>query len=409
MRNIGCPNCGALQSLGDQGGSRISRCVVCKSPLERTSGRSVTGAFACAASVLVLLIPANLLPFLTTSVLGVSRHSRLASSASAMWKDGWPLLTILIGLFIVLLPILRFGLLTVVLGALQFDRRPPWLGRAFRFANGLQQWAMLDVFLLGLWVAYARLAGTISVTLGAGALCFIAAAILSLFSRATLDKEAVWRRIGGDNDLPAGAAANSCGACELIVSATPHKQDCPRCGAGITPRELDSVARATALTLAGLIFYIPANLYPSATLPIGLTPTRYNVLQGVIDLAQAHLIGLALLVFTASFLIPFLKLAGISYCLYSVMSRSGRHLVFKTRVYRIVEEIGRWSMVDPFVIACFVPVMQYNSLIYGRAEPAAPAFATVVVLTMIAARSFDPRLMWDAAIRPTATASRSMA
>ena len=74
--------------------------------------------------------------------------------------------------------------------------------------------------------------------------------------------------------------------------------------------------------------------------------------------------------------------------------------MFKTRVYRLIEEIGRWSMVDPFVIACFVPVMQYNALIYGRAEPAAPAFATVVVLTMIAARAFDPRLMWDVAMRP---------
>jgi paraquat-inducible protein A len=409
VRDIGCPNCGALQSLGDQGGSRVSRCVMCRSPLERTAGRSLTAAFACAASVLVLLIPANLLPFLTTSVLGVSRHSRLISSASAMWKDGWPLLTILIGLFIVVLPILRFGLLTAVLGALELNRRPPWLGRAFRLANGLQQWAMLDVFLLGLWVAYARLAGTISVVLGDGALCFIAAALLSLFSRATLDKAAVWRRIGPDNDLAHGVAASSCGACDLIVPATPHRQDCPRCGAGITAREPDSIARATALTFAGLIFYIPANLYPIATLPIGLTPTRYNVLQGVIDLAQAHLIGLALLVFTASFLIPFLKLAGISYCLFSVLSRSGRHLVFKTRVYRIVEEIGRWSMVDPFVIACFVPVMQYNSLIYGRAEPAAPAFATVVVLTMIAARAFDPRLMWDAALRPRPSASRSLA
>jgi len=71
--------------------------------------------------------------------------------------------------------------------------------------------------------------------------------------------------------------------------------------------------------------------------------------------------------------------------------------VLKTRVYKIVEEIGRWSMVDPFVIACFVPVMQYNNFIYGRAEPAAPAFAAVVILTMIAARTFDPRLMWDAA------------
>ena len=147
------------------------------------------------------------------------------------------------------------------------------------------------------------------------------------------------------------------------------------------------------------MFYIPANLYPIATLPIGLTPTRYTVLEGVIDLAKAGLLGLALLVFTASFAIPFLKLIGLSYCLSSILRKSPRRLVLKTRIYRVVEEIGRWSMVDPFVIACFVPVMHYNNLIYGRAEAAAPAFATVVVLTMIAARMFDPRVMWDVAAR----------
>ena len=78
------------------------------------------------------------------------------------------------------------------------------------------------------------------------------------------------------------------------------------------------------------------------------------------------------------------------------MTRSRRRLVLKTRVYRVVEEIGSWSMVDPFVIGCFVPVMHYNALIYGRAEPAAVPFTAVVVLTVISAKTFDPRLMWDA-------------
>jgi len=403
---MGCANCGALQQLRAGAGFSLASCSVCRSPLERPTGRSLPAALACASSVLLLLIPANLFPFLTTSVLGVSRHSRLISSAAAMWKDGWPLLAIVIGLFVVVLPIVRFALLTAVLGSLQFGLRPAWLGPAFRWGNGLQQWAMPDVFLLGLWVAYARLSATISVDLGGGAFCFIAAGGLSLLTRATLDRSAVWRRIGPDLDLPAEAAVSSCLSCDLVVSADHEGRGCPRCGARIASREPDSVARATALTLAGLIFYIPANLYPIATLPIGLTPTRYNVLQGVIDLSQAGLFGLALLVFCASFAIPFLKLAGLSYCLISVFRRSTRRLVFKTRVYRVVEEVGRWSMVDPFVIACFVPGMQYNALIYGRAEPAAPAFATVGVLTMIAARAFDPRLMWDAALRPRSAPRR---
>ncbi len=361
-------------------------------------GKSLSASLACASAVLLLLIPANLLPFLTTSILGVSRHSMLASSARAMWTDGWALLSLMIGLFVVVLPLARFALLTAVLGCLRASLRPAWLGRAFRWANGLQQWAMADVFLLGLWVAYARLSATVSVEVGVGAWCFIAAAILSMVTRATLDRAAVWRCIMPDGEPPAGAAC-SCLACDYLVPAGGEGDGCPRCGAVIHARERDSMTWTIALTLAGVLLYIPANVLPIATLPIGLHPTRYNVLEGVIDLAQANLWGLALLVFCASFAIPILKLAGLSYCVASVIRRSNRRLALKTRVYGVVEEIGRWSMVDPFVIACFVPVMQYNAIIYGRAEAAAPAFASVVVLTMIAARAFDPRLMWDAALR----------
>ena len=161
-----------------------------------------------------------------------------------------------------------------------------------------------------------------------------------------------------------------------------------------------TVIATMALTLGAALLYLPANIFPIATLPIGLTPTKYTVLEGVKDLLAANLYGLAALVFTASFAIPFAKLAGLSVCIAAVL-RPPRMagLKWRTRLYRLVEEIGRWSMVDPFVIACFVPVTQYNSLIYGRAETAAPFFTAVVVLTMIAADQFDPRLMWDAARR----------
>ena len=394
---MGCPNCGALQTLSPQSGAAAATCGVCRSVLERSNGKSVTAALACAAATLLLLLPANLLPFLTSSALGVSRQSVLGSGALFMWTDGWPWLSIAIGLFVVAFPVARFSLLTAVLAALRFGARPAWLGRAFRWANDLEHWAMSDVFLLALWVAYARLSATITVQLQTGAICFIAVGVLSLVTRALLNRAAVWREIRADAVLPPGVAACSCLACDLVAPVSALGAPCERCGAKLSARETDSIAWTLALTAAGLILYIPANVFAIATIPIGLHPTPYNILQGVIDLAKAGLYGLATLVFCASFTIPFLKLAGLGYCLVSVFRRSTQRLVLKTRVYRAVEEIGRWSMVDPFVIACFVPVMQYNSFIYGRAEPAAPAFAAVVILTMIAARTFDPRLMWDAA------------
>jgi paraquat-inducible protein A len=394
---MGCPNCGAMQTLALESGATVASCRVCRSVLERAGGRSLTGAFACAVATLLLLFPANLLPFLTSSALGVSRQSVLGSSATFMWSDGWPWLSLAIGLFVVAFPFARFALLTVVLGALRIGARPRWLGTAFRWTNGLEQWSMPDVFLVALWVAYARLSATINVQLGVGALCFIAVGILSLVTRASLNRAAIWRRISADAVLAPGAEACSCLACDLVAPVSSLGAPCERCGAKLSSRETDSIAWTLALTSASLLLYIPANVFAIATIPIGLHPTPYNILQGVIDLAKAGLYGLATLVFCASFTIPFLKLAGLGYCLLSIYRRSSRRLVLKTRIYRAVEEIGRWSMVDPFVIACFVPVMQYNNFIYGRAEMAAPAFAAVVIMTMVAARTFDPRLMWDAA------------
>ncbi len=395
IKAVACPGCGAVfAAVRAPGPTAVLVCTVCRSELERSHGRSLDAALAFAATTFLLLIPANLLPFLTTSVIGVSRQSHLGSSAAVIWGEGWPWLGLAIALFVVVFPLIRFGLLTAVLGMLRLGEHRPWHGRAFRYANLLQMWAMPDVYLLGLWVAYSRLAPTVTVVVGSGAICFILAGLGSLLTRAALDRAAVWRAIAPEVPLPS-ADVISCESCDLLLDADQDGCACPRCTAKVHARRPNAVAAAIALTLAALALYLPANLYPIATLPVGLLPASYTVIQGVKDLMDSDLYGLALLVFSASFLIPFLKLAGIAWCIASVLLRSRRHLVFKTRLYHLVNEIGRWSMLDPFVIACAVPVLQYNQLINGRAEPGATAFAAVVVLTMFATHCFDARLMWD--------------
>ena len=393
---LGCRDCGVMQTLPAPRGRDLFLCVSCDSELERRTGRRMDVALAFSATTLLLLIPANLLPFLTTAVLGATRQSYLFSSAIWMWRLDWPLLAIVVSLVIIILPLVRFGLLTFVLAALRLGYRPPWIGRAFRLTDTLKIWAMPDVFLLSLWVAYARLSATVATHLEIGAYCVIGAGLTTLLTRATLDQTMVWRAIGRDDVLPRSHDVIACQACELVVDRHEEGSPCPRCGARLTERTPGSLAIVIALTLAGVLLYLPANLYPMATIPIGLTPTAYTVLGGVIDLINAHLVGLALLVFTASFAIPFIKLAGIGWCIASVLGRSTRLLRTKTRIYRVVEEIGRWSMVDPLVIACFVPVTQFSAQISSRADTAAPFFTCVVLLTMLAARMFDPRLMWDA-------------
>ena len=368
---------------------------MCGVGLERFTGRNIDTALATAAAAFLLLIPANTLPFLTTTLLGAAEHSRLISSTTILWREGWPVLALVIGLFIVVLPIVRFGLLTAVLATLRLGRRPAWVGPVFRWSNSLQTWAMADVFLLAFWIAYARLAATVTVIVGPGALCFMAAGLLTLLCRATLDKKAVWRLIMPQPKVRLEQPTLSCESCDLLVSADEAGRPCPRCSRRLETRKRNAVSRAAAFTVAGIVCYAPANLLPFATIPINLQPTAYNIIGGVHDLIGAQLYLLAGLVFLASFLIPILKLTAMAWFIYSVRAHATGRLVLKTRLYQIVEEIGRWSMVDPLTVAAFVPVVRFNALLTARAEAAAPFFTGVVVLTVIATKSFDPRLMWD--------------
>ncbi len=400
-QTIECPHCGLVQICGTVKHSEKMTCCRCHSVLAHCAAKSLDGTLACALAILLLLTAALCEPFLTTSAFGATLTSVLPMSATELWREAWPLLAIVVFLFLILFPVIRFGTLAAVLLTLRRGDRPPWLGTAFRIANELQTWAMLDVFLLGFAVAYARLHTSLMVTLGAGAFCFVAAALLSLVSRATLDKARVWQLIKPDFYCGPGESEIACPSCDYWVPQARQGCPCPRCRTPVTRRRPDSIRRSTALLIAAVLLYFPANLYPIATIPIDLKPTSYTVLGGVFDLAESHLLGLALIVFCASFTIPLLKMIGLSWCIVSTIRRSSRHLVAKTRVFRLIEEIGRWSMVDPLTIACFVPVLHFNGLIDGRAEPAATPFAAVVLLTTLASKLFDSRLLWDAAVQPS--------
>ena len=155
--------------------------------------------------------------------------------------------------------------------------------------------------------------------------------------------------------------------------------------------------RTLALVVAGFVLYFPANLYPMSTdLQMG-THVSHRIIDGILDLFGAGLWPLGVLIFCTSVAIPLLKLAGLSWFMFSVRRPTRSHLVLKTRLHRFIDEVGRWSNIDVFTIAVFVPVLQFDSLASADAAPGSTAFILVVVLTMIASQVFDPRLMWDAA------------
>ncbi|TRX75330.1 paraquat-inducible protein A [Pseudomonas mangiferae] len=188
-----------------------------------------------------------------------------------------------------------------------------------------------------------------------------------------------------------------CGECHQLnrQGEGGSPQQCSRCGSRLHPRRPDSIVRTWALLLTATILYIPANVLPIMTVNYLGKGSPSTILGGVLDLMQAGMVPVALVVFVASILVPTFKLIGLSMLLYSIQRHQRLSARQRIVMYRFIEWIGRWSMLDIFVIAILVAVVSFGNLANVSANAGAAAFASVVVITMIAAVTFDPRLIWD--------------
>lgn len=189
-----------------------------------------------------------------------------------------------------------------------------------------------------------------------------------------------------------------CHVCDLVVEdsllAAAHPA-CPRCASPLHRRKPDSIARAWALLIAAIVLYIPANVYPIMTVISFGRGSPDTILSGVIHLIEADQWPIAALVFFASILVPAVKIAVMVFLLLSVQLKWQWRPRDRTLIYRFTEVVGRWSMIDIFMISILVALVKLDAVATIEAGPGATAFAAVVVLTMFSAMSFDPRLIWD--------------
>jgi paraquat-inducible protein A len=189
----------------------------------------------------------------------------------------------------------------------------------------------------------------------------------------------------------------ACHSCGLLAkpAADAHAAWCPRCGDLLHFRKPDSVSRTWAFLIASVILYIPANVLPVMKTSSIFGSQNDTIMSGVVYLWVSGSWPLAVIVFIASVVVPMAKIIALAFLNASVQMRSTWQPEQRTRLYRLVELVGRWSMLDIYVIAILVALVQLKAIATIQAGPAAIAFATVVVFTMIAALTFDPRLIWD--------------
>lgn len=191
------------------------------------------------------------------------------------------------------------------------------------------------------------------------------------------------------------ARCHDCGLLCRLPGPGTHGARCARCGAELHLRKPRSLERTWALVIAAALCYVPANVFPVMMVTSFGQVASDTIFSGVVYFLTHGMWPLALVVFVASIFVPVLKLASLTFLLISVQRRSSWRPVERTRLYRITEAIGRWSMVDIFAITILVALVRLGNLATIDAGPGAVFFGAVVVITMLAAESFDPRLIWD--------------
>ncbi|SNB79373.1 paraquat-inducible protein A [Arboricoccus pini] len=399
-RLIACHECGSVHAIAGLPVDRVAHCRTCDSPLtsgKRSEPESLLAIYLAAA---VLVVVAHSFPIMGLDIQGKTQTATLVTGPAMLIQQGmWPL-GLLVVIVVSVIPSLRILSNILILGPITIGRRP-WAGAwLMRLGGSLKPWSMMEIMLLGLIVAYVKLIDLASVQLGLSLYAFVGVILLLLLADLITEPAVIWDKIRARPPLSLAAgqpllACHACGQVDVAPAGAQHGVACSRCGASLHRRKPNSLARTWALLLAATIFYIPANLLPVMTVTYLGNSEPDTILSGVKSLLAAGMFPVALLVFFASILVPVLKLCGLVWLLLSVQFKSRQRLRQRTKIYRIIEGVGRWSMVDIFMISILVALVELGALARIDPGPGALAFAAVVILTMLGSASFDPKLMWD--------------
>jgi paraquat-inducible protein A len=354
----------------------------------------------CVCVATVLFAMSLYLPIMSLHVLGRFASSTVLDGPVRLAGYGTWELSVLVVATLMVVPALKLAVMLASLFAATVSWHSRRLAWCFGWLERISPWSMLEVFLVGAGVAYTRLAAIADVEVGPALVTAGGFVLVIAAADAVMDREAVWQGMGGTSPVAvtcdAAVPLIGCDVCGLVSQALPTEH-CSRCAHSLEHRKVNSIARVWACVIAAAILLVPANLLPVMTIVQGGRGGAHTIMGGVVELGENHLWALALVVFLASIVIPLLKLAILTSILVLTGRGSPAYLRLRTRMFKLVRAIGRWSMIDVFMVTVFVGLLHMGPLSNVSPDTGSMAFAAVVVLTMIATEALDPRLMWDAA------------
>lgn len=397
-----CPKCDWVIKLQPPGIQEQACCPRCRHPVAEGANHRLSDTIAWALAALVMLALTLNFDFLGFETQGIGHTMSFLDAMQALNGYGYPALALLFILTTVLLPgLFLLGAIYMTVAALQSRSLPLAISTA-RMVHAIRHWMMCDVLLVGILVSLVKIVTLAQISLGPSFVVFCVFCLLLLKTMNVIEWTQLWPRIAGPAaTLPGlqsgrnGRAQHTalCTTCGSPI-ATQRTNRCSRCGKRHWLQRVSRLQLTWALVLTALLLYIPANIYPIMTTQTLVGSTDQTIAEGVLHLIALGSWPIALVIFFASIVVPLTKIATLAWlCL---CGQYGLHHSShtQTRLYHIVEFIGRWSMIDVFVVSVLAALVQAGSLMSIQPGPAAFSFAAVVIITMLAAETFDPRLLW---------------
>ncbi len=363
-----CHHCGAAYQRPVLAPGEWAKCERCDRVLETYSVFTPRAWLAVILATLVIFTLANAYPVATLLISGKGQTASFFDAIVITWESGYPEVAVVAFATGFLLPAVQLLLLLWVFFALSLGRLPLFFDRLTALIDLLKPWCMVPVFLMGILVSVVKLVGLASLVPGVGLFATAVSAIfITALTRLSAHKILC---LAHDLGLP-------------VVHEPLPKAPSPTL-----------FNRTWALILAAAILYIPANLLPIMQINSIAGNSAHTIMGGVIELVGMGSYSIAAVVFIASVVVPLFKLVCLAVLVYLAQQRATHALRTRTHLYEVVEFIGQWSMLDVFVVILLSALGRFGALLTIDPGAGAVAFAGVVILTMLAALGFDPRLAW---------------
>ncbi len=396
IRRQRCPQCDLLFALPRLKRNQHAHCPRCQAHIDSGRDWSISRLAAMGAAMLVLMPFAYTEPLLNIQLLGVSINASLLEGIWQMTRQGHPFTASMVMFCTIGAP---FTLVCALLYLFFAPRIGMNLRPVLLLFERLKAWIMLDVYLVGLAVAAIKVREFSDVQPGYGLAAFLALMLLSLLTLIHLNPQQLWRRFYPQPQAGSSETASIvCLSC--LFTGTPDSRGrCHRCHVPLTARRSHSLQKSWAALIASIILLFPANLLPISIIYVNGSRKEDTIFSGIISLANGN-VPVAMVVFIASILVPFTKVLVTATLLLSIHFNVSHSLMTRMRLLRAIAWVGRWSMLDLFVIALTMSLVNRDQLLAFTMGPAAFYFGAAVFLTILSVDWLDSRLLWDNNARP---------